>query len=140
MEEHKLEGSPIVYYISGNSHKEWVLFLHAAFVNHHMFRRQIDYFRHQYNLLVPDLIGHGHSTDTKKGDNIGQMSFWIHEILNKEKIEQIHIVGISLGAVQAQDFANQYPEKVRSLLALEDMILTILTYPCKNKTALLRLA
>lgn len=99
MKEYKLEDSPIVYYISGNDHKEWVLFLHAAFVNHHMFRQQIDYFRHQYNLLVPDLIGHGRPTDTKKGDNIGRM----------------------------------YP-----LPVLEDMISTILTYPCKNKTALLR--
>lgn len=31
------------------------------------------------------------------------------------KIEKIHIVGISLGAVLAQDFANQYPEAVQSL-------------------------
>ncbi len=115
LSEYKLKGSPIAYYISGNAQKEWGLFLHAAFVNHHMFRQQTDYFRDQYNLLIPDLIGHGHSTDTKKGDNIDKMSFWIHEILKNEKIEQIHIVGISLGAVLAQDFANQYPEKVQSL-------------------------
>lgn len=43
------------------------------------------------------------------------MSEWISEILNKENIEKIHIVGISLGAVLAQDFANQYPEAVQSL-------------------------
>ena len=35
--------------------------------------------------------------------------------LKTEKIEKIHIVGISLGAVLAQDFANQYPEAVQSL-------------------------
>ena len=35
--------------------------------------------------------------------------------VKKEKIHKIHIVGISLGAVLAQDFANQYPEAVQSL-------------------------
>ena len=43
------------------------------------------------------------------------MSSWINKILKTEKIEKIHIVGISLGAVLAQDFANQYPEAVQSL-------------------------
>jgi pimeloyl-ACP methyl ester carboxylesterase len=43
------------------------------------------------------------------------MSVWISEILKIEKIEKVHIVGISLGAVLAQDFANQYPEAVQSL-------------------------
>ena len=43
------------------------------------------------------------------------MSAWIYDIMNVEKIKKIHIVGISLGAVLAQDFANRYPEAVNSL-------------------------
>ena len=35
--------------------------------------------------------------------------------MKAEKIEKIHIVGVSLGAVLAQDFANQYPDMVKSL-------------------------
>lgn len=115
MKQYHLENSPIVYYISGKENAEWVLFIHAAFVDHHMFRAQIDYFQDKYNILTLDIIGHGGSTKTKKGDSIDKMSGWISEILKTEKIEKIHIVGISLGAVLAQDFADQYPEAVRSL-------------------------
>ena len=115
MMQFKLDNSPIVYYLSGTEHKEWILFLHAAFVNHKMFKTQIDYFKDKYNILTLDVIGHGNSTSTKKGDRIDQMSGWIHQILIKEKIQKIHIVGISLGAVLAQDFANQYPKAVQSL-------------------------
>ncbi len=111
----KLDGAPIVYYVSGTEHPEWVLFLHAAFVNHNMFQSQTAYFQNQYNVLTLDIIGHGNSTDTRKGDSIKGMSGWIHEILKKEKIHKVHIVGVSLGAVLAQDFANQYPEAVQSL-------------------------
>ncbi len=115
MKEYKLENSPIVYYVSETAHTEWVLFLHAAFVNHDMFRTQVEYFQDKYNVLTLDVIGHGKSTDTKKGDSIAGMSAWISEILKKENIDKIHIVGISLGAVLAQDFANQFPKAVRSL-------------------------
>lgn len=115
MKEYRLEHSPIVYYISGKEHKEWVLFLHAAFVNHNMFQTNWDSLQDKYNILTLDIIGHGKSTDTKKGDSISQMSVWIHEILEKEEIQKIHAVGISLGAVLAQNFADCYPESVQSL-------------------------
>lgn len=115
MRQYRLENAPIVYYISGREKPEWILLLHAAFVNHNMFRPQIACFQDKYNILTMDIIGHGESTETQKGDGIHKMSAWIQKILETEKIEKIHIVGISLGAVLAQDFANQYPEAVQSL-------------------------
>lgn len=115
MKQCKLENAPIVYYVSGTEHKEWVLFLHAAFANHNMFRTQAAYFQDKYNVLTLDVIGHGNSTDTQKGDSVDRMSAWISEILKRENIHQAHIVGISLGSVLAQDFANQFPEAVQSL-------------------------
>jgi len=115
MDQFKLDHSPIVYYVSGKENREWALFLHAAFVNYEMFLEQIAYFKNRYNVLAVDIIGHGQSTDTAKGDSIDKMSVWIYDIMKAEKIEKIHIVGVSLGAVLAQDFANRYPDAVRSL-------------------------
>ena len=115
MRQCKLNNSPIIYYISGNDHNEWCLFLHAAFVNYKMYKSQIEYFEKQYNVLVVDIIGHGQSTDTKKGDSIDKMSAWLYDIMKAEKIEKVHIVGVSLGAILAQDFANRYPDAVNSL-------------------------
>lgn len=115
MKEYRLEHAPLVYYISGKAHKEWVLFLHAAFVNHNMFQTQSDGLQNKYNILTLDIIGHGKSVDTKKGDSINQMSRWVYEILKAEQIQKIHVVGVSLGAVLAQNFADQYPEAVQSL-------------------------
>ena len=115
MKQFKLDLSPVTYYVSGTENKEWVLFLHAAFVNHEMFRAQTEYFKDQYNVLAVDIIGHGRSTDTGKSDTIDKMSVWLYDIMKAEKIRKIHIVGVSLGAVLAQDFANRYPDAVQSL-------------------------
>lgn len=115
MQQYTLKNSPIVYYMSRAENTEWVLFLHAAFVNHTMFKTQIAYFRDKYNLLTLDMIGHGNSMNVQKGDSIGRMAEWINEILKKENIDKIHIVGVSMGAILAQDFANRFPQSVQSL-------------------------
>ncbi len=115
MQECRLKDSPIVYYTSRCENAEWVLFLHAAFVNHEMFLGQVEALKDKYNILIPDIIGHGKSTKTRKGDNIDKMSLWISKILRAENIDKVHTVGVSLGAVLAQDFANKYPDLVQSL-------------------------
>ncbi len=115
MIKRKLDNSPIAYYINSIESSEWLLFLHAAFVNHRMFEEQIEFFKDKYNILTVDLLGHGESTDTKKGDSIDKMSLWLNEIMKTENISKAHVVGVSLGSVVAQDFANKYPQHIQSL-------------------------
>jgi len=116
MEKLYLENSPIAYYIDGTENKEWLVFIHAAFVDHRMFEKQFKYFSGKYNLLAIDILGHGNSIHAQKGDNIEKMSFWIDQIFQKHNIPAAHFVGVSLGSVFIQDFANKYENKVLSLV------------------------
>lgn len=115
MKEYNLKDTPIVYYIDDSANKEWVVFIHAAFVDHRMFEKQFEYFSGKYNLLAIDVLGHGKSTKTRKDDSIEKMSYWIDEIFKKHNITAAHFVGVSLGAVFVQDFANRYEDEVLSL-------------------------
>lgn len=110
-----LENSPIAYYIDDTANNEWLVFIHAAFVNHQMFEKQFSYFSGKYNLLAVDIIGHGNSIHTNKGDSIEKMSYWVDQIFQKHNISAAHFVGVSLGSVFIQDFANKYEDKVLSL-------------------------
>lgn len=110
-----LENSPIAYYMDDTANNEWLVFIHAAFVDHRMFEKQFSYFSGKYNLLAVDIIGHGNSIHTHKGDTVEQMSYWINLIFEKHNITAAHFIGVSLGSVFIQDFANKYENKVLSL-------------------------
>ncbi len=115
METLYLDNSPIAYYIDDTANKEWLVFIHAAFVDRRMFEKQFDYFSGKYNLLAVDILGHGNSIHTRKGDSIDKMSDWLNRIFQKHNIPAAHFVGVSLGSVFIQDFANKYENKVLSL-------------------------
>lgn len=107
--------SPMCYYISDNKHEQAVVFVHAAFADHTQFDAQIDSFSKYFTTITVDLIGHGLSMKTQKGDAIDKTSEYLKDILTEEKIEKTHLVGVSIGAVLVQDFANKYPDMVLSL-------------------------
>ncbi len=110
-----LENSPIAYYIDDTANADWVVFVHAAFVDHRMFEKQFSFFSGKYNLLAVDIIGHGNSTKAHRGDTVEKTAYWLDLIFQKHDIAAAHFVGVSLGAVFIQDFANKYENKVLSL-------------------------
>ncbi len=119
--EHKTiekEGDIVHYFVSGNPHGETILFVHQAFGDHHCFDKQIDYFSSQYRVITFDMLGHGLTGTGKSKNKIIATSSHIAEILNAEKIENVHIMGVSLGSLIAQDFALNYPERMLSLTCL----------------------
>lgn len=115
MKEYRLENTPQVYYIDEEADGDWVVFVHAAFVDHRMFAEQFKYFAGRYKLLAADLLGHGKSTAAKRGEGIANTAFWLFAIMEKHNISRAHFVGVSLGAVIIQDFANKYADRVLSL-------------------------
>lgn len=67
MRKERLPDSPIVYFYEKKKEEaEWVLFLHAAFVDHQMYDAQTVCLKERYHLLLPDIIGHGESVSAKK--------------------------------------------------------------------------
>lgn len=118
---HKHTSSSIHYFVSENNSTETkgaILFIHPAFANHQAFDEQVSFFSNSYKVITMDLLGHGLSQGFKTKEKIHDTRKHIKEILINENIPQIHLVGVSIGALLAQDFANKYPERIASLTSL----------------------
>jgi len=119
--EHKTienNGNTIHYFVSGNETGEAIVFLHPAFGDHQCFDKQIDFFAPNYRIITIDMLGHGLTGVGKSKDKISATNIHISEILKAENRDTIHIVGVSIGSLLAQDFALKHPDKILSLTAL----------------------
>lgn len=96
----------------------WVTFVHGAGGSSSTWFKQIREFRKKHNVLLVDLRGHGQSKRGcwEKGDTFLDVSRDVIEVLDELKIKQTHVVGMSLGTIVAQTMADNYPERIKSLI------------------------
>ncbi|MEH7113870.1 alpha/beta hydrolase [Neobacillus niacini] len=71
----------------------------------------------QYELIIPDLRGHGECTKTE-GISIPNFAADIICLLDELEIENAHILGLSMGGAVAQEIYRQAPHLVRSLMLI----------------------
>jgi pimeloyl-ACP methyl ester carboxylesterase len=105
--------------------KPTVAFLHGAGLEHSAFGLQSRYFGyHGRNVLALDLPAHGRSEGPPL-PTIAAMADWLSEVLKKTRIEKAALVGHSMGALTALEFAARHPAQA------ERIALVGITYPMK---------
>jgi pimeloyl-ACP methyl ester carboxylesterase len=117
LEAHTLvQGQYTLHYVAaGNPAHDLIVFLHPAFGDHGCFSDQIAFFAEQYRVVVIDMIGHGKSQVYGKHGSIADMRLLVPAIIVQEGHSRAHLVGVSLGALIAQDVAVHSPDLVTSL-------------------------
>jgi pimeloyl-ACP methyl ester carboxylesterase len=95
--------------------KPSIVFVHGAGLDHSWWGLQSRYFGyHGYNVLAVDLPGHGRS-----GGNplrtIGEMADWVQAFLKKNNVKSATLVGHSMGALIALEFAARYKDSAERI-------------------------
>jgi len=95
-----------------------VVFLHGAGMDHSVWVLPSRYFaRHNYNVFALDFPGHGRS-EGEPLTSIDAMSDWVSKAMGELYVADCAIVGHSMGALVALNFAARYPEQTRVLALL----------------------
>lgn len=92
---------------------EPLLLLHAGLLDHSMWDEQVKALSATYEVITPDLPYHGQTTGV---DTNLLACDVIRVLLDSLRIQQVHIAGLSLGSLIAQDFTIAYPDRVRSAI------------------------
>ncbi len=87
----------------------------------------------QFELIIPDLRGHGECNKTD-GISIENFAADIISLLNELRIENAHILGLSMGGAVVQEIYRLAPNRCRSLL----LISTFHYFPKPLKNSLFR--
>jgi 3-oxoadipate enol-lactonase len=93
-----------------------VLLVHGLGGDHQNWLYQIPALCGRYPILSVDLRGHGASSAAAADFTIADMALDLVRLLRVLGIEKVHVVGLSLGGVVAQQFAVDYPYATASAL------------------------
>ncbi len=69
-----------------------------------------------YQLIIPDLRGHGRSTNPSPGFTFRQLAQDVFGLLDRLGIERFKAIGLSLGAKTLLHVATQQPDRVETLV------------------------
>lgn len=72
-----------------------------------------------YDVIAPDLLGHGHSAKPRGDYSLGAYASGIRDLLVALEIPTATIVGHSLGGGIALQFAYQFPERMERLVLVD---------------------
>jgi len=118
----KTENGKIYYWLNSDiSEKPTVVFLHGLSANHTTWKNSIEDFQKQkLNCLLLDMRGHGYSDKTKKRElyNLSVFTQDLKEIIEKEKLSKIILVGYSFGGYVSLDYSTKYPQNILALVLI----------------------
>jgi pimeloyl-ACP methyl ester carboxylesterase len=109
-------GNDIYHEVQGAG--EPVLLLHGGFCSIETMRPQMDALTTRYTVYAPERPGHGRSPDVAGPFTYAQSVADTLAYLDHVGVDRAHLVGFSDGAIIGLMIAIQYPERVRSLVAI----------------------
>lgn len=111
----EVDNLKIHYEKEGNG--EPLVLLHGLGNNSQSFKQQLEQLKETFTVIVWDAPGYGKSSDQEKlYKNFSEFSDVLYKFIEKLEFESVHLLGHSMGAAIAVDFAYRFPEKVKKLI------------------------
>lgn len=119
MKEILSNGLPISYSIYGDG-PVTLLFVHGSFIDQSYWDAQVAFFKSRYTVITMDLAGHGRSGRTREHWHIREMATDIVNLMQALELQQVILVGHSLGAELILMAATDYPDPVTGFIAIDN--------------------
>ena len=113
-----VQGYPAFAYTGGKPYTPKapaVVFIHGAAFDHSVWQWQSRHLaNHGFTVLAPDLPAHGKSPGAAR-TSIADMADWIAALVEAAALEQVAVVGHSMGSLVALETALRHPARVSKL-------------------------
>lgn len=111
----KLRGNNHFYEDLHSNNKETILLVHGHPFDHTMWRYQYDTLKN-FRLILPDLKGYGKTDYLFDKIYIEEQALDLALLLDELHIEQVHLMGLSMGGQIIVEFARLFPHRTTSLI------------------------
>lgn len=99
-----------------DSNRKYILLIHCFCANMHIFDKQLEYFKKEYNVILIDLPFHGGSKYYEKKLNYEIITNEIIGILDENNISKVTVIGLSLGSTIANYLCYYHSNRVEKAI------------------------
>src|SRR3954451_17516385 len=100
----------------GDGARPCVVLVHGIAGDSSEWASVVDRLANEYDVIAPDLAGHGESTRLQGDHSIGAFATWLRDLLEALEVERATFVGHSLGGGVVMQFAYQFPDYVERMV------------------------
>ncbi|MFD0771905.1 alpha/beta fold hydrolase [Bacillus sp. CGMCC 1.60114] len=87
-----------------------IIFVHGVWMSSRFFHKQLPYFSENYRAISLDLRSHGRSSHAQSGHTIANYARDLHAVIEKLCLENVVLVGWSMGAFVVWEYLKQFGE------------------------------
>ncbi|MAD74641.1 MAG: hypothetical protein CML20_07615 [Rheinheimera sp.] len=103
-------------YVHSNPSKPVIVMLHGFSADKMVWLRFARHLTEQYQILIPDLAGHGDSPYQTEWDySVPAQSERVQQLLDAMQLQAVHLISNSMGGFISADSAIRYPQRTLSL-------------------------
>jgi pimeloyl-ACP methyl ester carboxylesterase len=117
-------GCTVKYWLSDNSEKPLIFLTHGSLVDHAQFNLQMHLLNDDYQIIRWDMRGHGKSRPLVGPFSVKDAADDMLNILDVMGVDKAILIGQSAGTYVIQEFAFQYPERVKAMIVIDGTSIT----------------
>lgn len=109
-----------IHYVMAGNKLPTLLFVHGANIDLTYWDAQVAYFKDRYTVLALDLPGHGQSGRNKSHWTVNGMGEDVAAFIKSLKLEQVILIGHSMGGNVNLVAATTYPDSVIGFIGIDN--------------------
>ena len=114
------DGVSIHYQVQGKG-KPALIFIHGWCCDRSYWDEQLSHFTQQYKVVAIDLAGHGNSGLERKAWTMEAYGEDVVAVVNKLKLQEVILVGHSMGGYVILEAARRLPERIIGLVGVDTL-------------------
>jgi pimeloyl-ACP methyl ester carboxylesterase len=111
-------GCPLHFWLAGPIERPLVVFTHAAGIDHREWENALAVVAQEFRVLYWDVRGHGESRPSGSPFTLVRATDDLLELLKSLNVDQVMLVGHSMGGNISQEVIFRAPERVRAAVLL----------------------
>lgn len=115
-----LSNGTTISYNSYGSGPATLLFVHGSFIDQTYWKEQVSFFKEKYRVVTMDLAGHGESGRDREEWTLRGMADDVVNLIKELNLDDVILIGHSLGANLILMAATTYPDPVIGFIAVDN--------------------